>query len=202
MNFVFQIILCVIYSIVGILVCVGSIYLIKEQRLVVKNLSKPATTAPKVPEYLDYEKTMKNLNTHLVTTFQRIYTSMVLPSLKDNHGRINLLAPNDKTYANAINIMVIQSYARMPPFLKKSVYKYFDVDETKTETLENLTEYITSYIKGKFDAHIISIAEQIEKLGSGSADIALNAIKSVDKTLSEIGENTKTAPDGSEVTID
>jgi len=61
MNFVFQIILCVIYSIVGILVCVGSIYLIKEQRLVVKNLSKPATTAPKVPEYLDYEKTMKNL---------------------------------------------------------------------------------------------------------------------------------------------
>ena len=201
MNLVIQIILCVIYSILGCIGIVGLIYMVKEQRLIVKTMTKPTAVAPKIPEYLDYEKTIKNLNSHLTTTFQRVYTSMVLPELKDKHGRVNLLAPNDNSYNKTINIMVLQSYARMPPFLKRSVYKYFDVDESKEDTLVNLTEYITSYIKGKFDAHIISIAEQIEKDGAGNADVVLNAIKSVDKTLDDIGKNTKTAPDGSEITI-
>ena len=201
MNLVCQIILCVIYSILGCLGVVGLFYMIKEQRLILKNMTKPSV-AVKPQEFLDYEKTIKNLNNHLTLTFQRVYTSMVLPDLKDKHGRVNLLAPNDASYSKTINIMVLQCYARMPPFLKRSVYKYFDVDEKNEDSLVVLTEYITSYIKGKFDAHIISIAEQIEKGGNGSADIALEAIKSVDKTLNEIGQNTKTAPDGSEVTID
>ena len=60
MNLVIQIILCVIYSILGCIGIVSLIYMVKEQRLVIKTMTKPTTAAPKIPEYLDYEKTIKN----------------------------------------------------------------------------------------------------------------------------------------------
>ena len=107
MNLVCQIILCVIYSILGCLGVVGLFYMIKEQRLILKNMTKPSV-AVKPQEFLDYEKTIKNLNNHLTLTFQRVYTSMVLPDLKDKHG--NSILPDQNGSYNYFVTKMLWDY--------------------------------------------------------------------------------------------
>ena len=165
MNLTLQIVLTFIGVITGVSVVTTCVFLIRESRTAYKQMTvpKPATITGKIPEYLDYEKCFKQLSNHLSIQFQRIYTTLVLPNLRDSNGRVNRLAPTDKRYEEIVTMMVLQSIQQMPYYLKKSVYFYFNVsDDGNEEQIAPMIEYISSAMKGKLDAHIITIAERIE----------------------------------------
>ena len=205
MNLTLQIVLTFIGVITGSSVVTACVFLIRESRTAYKQMTapKPAAITGKIPEYLDYEKCFKQLSNHLSIQFQRIYTTLVLPNLRDSNGRVNRLAPTDKRYEEIVTMMVLQSIQQMPYYLKKSVYFYFNVsDDGNEEQIAPMIEYISSAMKGKLDAHIITIAERIENDRAGNADILLKEIQANNSIIAGMDISKMKAPDGTELTID
>lgn len=200
----------VVYLLIGlgffaeISIAISAIFLIIEYRMLHKTLSVPKQpSVPKIPEYLEYEKCFKQLSSHLSIQFQRIYTTLVLPNLRDSRGRVNRLAPTDKRYEEIVTTMVLQCIQLMPHYLKKSVYFYFNItDDTKEEQIAPMIEYFNSALKGKLDAHIVTIAERIESDRSGNADILLSEIKAGGSIVAGMDVSKMRAPDGTPLTVD
>ena len=203
MNFIFQVVFLGMGLLVTASIVTTCIYLIRDSRLMYKQLTAPKPQVAKIPEYMEYEKCFKQLASHASIQFQRIYTTLVLPNLRDSHGRINRLAPTDKKYEEIVTTMVLQCLQLMPHYLKKSVYFYFNViDDTKEDQLTPMIEYLNSAFKGKLDAHIVTIAERIESDRSGNADILLGEIKAGgSQIISGVDVSKIKSPDGSEMTI-
>lgn len=165
------------------------------------NSPKPNGAGVGIPQYMQYEPTFKAFNNFITITFQRIYTTSVLPNLANSDRKIVRLAPNDKTYADTIQNVVLQVISGMPAYLYKSVLYYFGIvstgnmnEDSKNPNYTTFTHFITSKAKGMLDSKIVDIGSDIEKNGV-SADHLLNAYRDLGKFYGLTPENMK-SPDG------
>ena len=159
----------------------------KELELTVTKLQAPPPPKPVTgyTDFISYKDMIAALDNFLKTQFQRLYTNLVLPKLRDSTGKISRLAPDDKTYKEMIITIVLQTLEIMPPYLRKNVCKYFEVSNFNADEkeLRPLIEYMSSKVKGLLDYHILNLAEEIEKNGAGTYEAITDAFKINGKTI-------------------
>lgn len=175
------VILCVIVSSVAILTFLS---LHRTNTVLFTMLTSPKPGSTLVPQpYLTYVDTMKFLDKFIVNTFQRVYTTEVLPSMMNGDGEVALLAPNDKSYARYIEMFTLQSFENIPQYLRKSIDYYFDVkssSDVNDRGIAILTKYIASKSKALLDNQLIQNIEKIERTGANPKSF-VNATKSAGK---------------------
>jgi hypothetical protein len=166
----------------------------KELGEILKTIVTPKPPQQALPPlYLPYDKCMAMFNKYITMTFQRIFTSHVLPTIASTEGKISLLSPNDVKYNDFILEITLQIYEGIPDYLKKSVCFYFGIKNLKdNEDLQVgcLTKHIATTVIALMDNHIVRNAEFIEKHGP-SAIPYINAIKRYGDDISKHDETIK-----------
>jgi hypothetical protein len=166
---------------------------------------------PQILPYLQYLQAIAQLKTHVKITFQRVYTSEVLPSVMNADSNVIFAAPNDTKYGEFLSKIVMQSISTLPAYLKKSIYYYFEIkdDQDKKDINFNIfIQTVFSQSKGLLDSQLITLAEKAEKSIGPSPQPFLQATKKYGRLndIDALIESTKSgkgpaiqSPDGSEI---
>lgn len=183
----------------------------KQNNLFISILTAQKPLQPSVPKIMPYQNTMTLLNQFIKTTFERIYTTEVMPQLTNGGNKaINTLAPKDVTYELFMKTIVIQIITNIPFYLKKSIYYHFNIIKTETDNMDNIDYksqefntyilYVSVLAKNYFDIKLIHLASLNEKYGDDGSEI-FNAYYDYGKLIGSVTKNIS-SPDGSEVTVD